>query len=95
MSAAGVRFWKAERDEKPLTRVYVGNPERSHWLADDSTTRFAEFLSISYGLLKARLLKKTVYWIPDKESSSWPGYYSLLLQKLLHPFKIASSPNGD
>ena len=88
VAAAGVRFWRSSPEEKTTTRVYLGDPERNHWLADGGFAKISGLLATVSGILFARLLGRSVYWVPDEGAGHWPGYTAALLKKLLGSARV-------
>jgi len=91
VASEGVRFWKADTDEKPSVKVYLGDPANNRWLKDNRSEKLAGTLSISANIISTSLTSKSVYWIPESEENRWSGYSAFLLKKLLSPHKHASS----
>jgi len=92
VAASGVRFWKTDQGESPSVKIYLGDPGYDNWLQGKKSEKLVNTLSISSSIVKARLQRDTVCWIPEPTDDQWSGYSAYLLKKLLTPYRLHSKP---
>lgn len=89
----GIRLWQRDRDEAPSVKIYVGNPSHVSWLGERQSRRLARALSVAAEIVRARRSGQDLYWITDRDLSSWSGVAAQLIMHLLKPHKLVLQPN--
>jgi hypothetical protein len=91
LASDGIRFWKADDDEKPAVRIYLGDPIDDGWLKGDRLHHLLGATSILAELVKARLSGQRLSWIAGEEANGWSGFSAFFLKKILAGYRYTES----
>jgi hypothetical protein len=88
LAARGIRFWKANPDERPTARIYLGDPMNEGWLSGSKARNMLGAISILADLFKAGSNKQEIFWVSGSQADAWSGISAFLLKKALSPHKF-------
>jgi hypothetical protein len=90
VASSGVRFWKAYEGEQATVKIFLGDPGDTRWLPGNHSGKVIDTVLVVAKIIKSRIAKNKLYWVPDPNIKHWSGYLAFILKSLLSPYRISA-----